>query len=156
MAGLYYEEFEVGHIFRHSIRRTLTETDNTWFTGVTQNPDALHLDEEHCQLESEFGTRIINSCFTLGLMMGIADEDTMLGTVVANLGWDEIRMTKPVLPGDTLHVETEVVEKRDSKSRPQNGIVTLEHRAFNQRNELVGKCRCTTLQKRLPAERSNT
>ena len=148
MAGLFFEEFEVGHIFKHSIRRTITEMDNVMFTAMTHNPAALHLDEEYCKENSEFGTRIVNSCFTLGLMVGISVGETTLGTAVANLGWDEVRFPKPLFHGDTIHVETEVLDKRDSKSRPKDGIVYLEHLAFNQKNELVAKCNRTTLQKR--------
>jgi acyl dehydratase len=151
VAGLYFEEFEVGHIFQHAIRRTITEMDNVMFTAMTHNPAALHLDEEYCKEHSEFGTRIVNSCFTLGLMVGISVGDTTLGTAVANLGWDEVRFPKPLFHGDTIRVETEVLDKRDSKSRPDQGIVFIEHRAFNQKNELVAKCKRTTLQKRKPA-----
>lgn len=151
MPGLFFEEFEVGHIFQHPIRRTITEMDNVMFTAMTHNPAALHLDEEYCKENSEFGTRIVNSCFTLGLMVGISVGDTTLGTAVANLGWDEVRFPKPLFHGDTIRVETEVLEKRDSKSRPNDGIVFLEHRAFNQKSELVAKCKRTTLQKRKSA-----
>ncbi len=151
MPGLFFEEFEVGHIFQHPIRRTITEMDNVMFTAMTHNPAALHLDEEYCKEHSEFGTRIVNSCFTLGLMVGISVGDTTLGTAVANLGWDEVRFPKPMFHGDTIRVETEVLEKRDSKSRPKDGIVFLEHRAFNQKNELVARCKRTTLQKRKSA-----
>jgi acyl dehydratase len=151
MSGLYFEEFEVGHVFRHAIRRTLTEMDNVWFTAMTHNPAALHLDEEYCKNNSEFGTRIVNSCFTLGLMVGISVGETTLGTTVANLGWDEVRFPKPLFHGDTIRVETEVLNKRESKSRPQDGIVFLEHRAYNQRDELVAVCKRTALQKKKPS-----
>ncbi len=151
MPGLYFEEFEVGEVIQHPIRRTVTEMDNVMFSAMTHNPAALHLDEEYCKEHSEFGTRIVNSCLTLGLMVGISVGDTTLGTAVANLGWDEVRFPKPVFHGDTIRIETEILEKRESKSRPNEGIVFLEHRAFNQKNELVGKCKRTTLQKRKPA-----
>jgi acyl dehydratase len=150
MAGLYYEEFQVGQVFDHAIRRTITETDNVLFSTMTHNPAALHLDEEYCREHTEFGQRVVNSCLTLSLMVGISVNDTTLGTTVANLGWDEVRFPKPLFHGDTIHVETEVVELRDSRSRPKNGIVIFEHRAFNQRNELVGVCKRTALMLRRP------
>ena len=150
MAGLYFEEFQVGQVFDHAIRRTVTETDNVLFSTMTHNPAALHLDEEYCREHTEFGQRIVNSCLTLSLMVGISVNDTTLGTAVANLGWDEVRFPRPVFHGDTLRVETEVLELRDSRSRPDNGIVIFEHRAFNQNNELVGVCKRTALMHRKP------
>jgi acyl dehydratase len=151
MAGLYFEEFRVGMLFEHSIRRTVTEADNVFFTAMTHNPAALHLDEEYCRNETEFGQRIVNSAFTLGLMVGISVGDTTLGTTVGNLGWDEVRFPKPLFHGDTVHVESEVLELRESKSRPQNGIVIFEHRAYNQRDELVARCKRSALMLRKPA-----
>ncbi len=146
MAGLYFEELQVGQVFKHAIRRTVTESDNVWFSCITHNPAMLHLDEEYCRTETEFGQRIVNSAFTLGLMVGISVGDTTLGTAVANLGWDEVRFPKPVFHGDTLRIETEVIELRPSKSRPNAGIVTFLHRAYNQRNELVAHCKRSGLQ----------
>ena len=151
MAGLYFEEFHVGQTFQHGLRRTVTETDNVLFSAMTHNPAALHLDEEYCRENSEFGTRIVNSCFTLGLMVGISVGDTTLGTTVANLGWDEVRFPKPLFHGDTVRVESEVSEIRESKSRPQNGIVIFIHRAFNQKNELIAQCKRSALMIRKPA-----
>ncbi|MBR0672938.1 MaoC family dehydratase [Neoroseomonas soli] len=150
MAGLYFEEFEVGQVFRHAIRRTITETDNVWFSAITHNPAALHLDEEYGKT-TEFGARIVNSCFTLGLMVGISVGDTTLGTTVANLGWDEVRFPKPLFHGDTIHVESEVLSKRPSKSRPGQGIVEFMHRAYNQHDVLVGHCRRQALMLGKPA-----
>ncbi|GGJ23831.1 MaoC family dehydratase [Neoroseomonas lacus] len=150
MAGLYFEEFEVGQVFRHAIRRTITETDNVWFSAITHNPAALHLDEEYAK-GTEFGTRIVNSCFTLGLMVGISVGDTTLGTTVANLGWDEVRFPKPLFHGDTIHVESEVLSKRPSKSRPGQGIIEFMHRAYNQHDVLVGHCRRQALMLGKPA-----
>ena len=150
MAGLYFEEFEVGQVFRHAIRRTITETDNVWFSAITHNPAALHLDEEYAK-GTEFGTRIVNSCFTLGLMVGISVGDTTLGTTVANLGWDEVRFPKPLFHGDTIRVESEVLMKRPSKSRPGQGIVEFMHRAYNQHDVLVGHCRRQALMLGRPA-----
>ena len=151
MAGLYFEEFQVGQVFDHAIRRTVTETDNVMFSTMTHNPSALHLDEEYCKTQTEFGQRIVNSCLTLSLMVGISVNDTTLGTTVANLGWDEVRFPKPLFHGDTVHIRTEVLELRESRSRPHNGIVLFEHRAFNQRDELVGVCKRTALMLRRPA-----
>lgn len=150
MAGLYFEEFEVGQVFRHAIRRTITETDNVWFSAITHNPAALHLDEEYGKT-TEFGARIVNSCFTLGLMVGISVGDTTLGTTVANLGWDEVRFPKPLFHGDTIRVETEVLSKRPSRSRPGQGIVEFMHRAYNQHGELVAHCRRSGLMLGKPA-----
>ncbi|MCR5857570.1 MaoC family dehydratase [Mesorhizobium sp. J428] len=151
MAGLYFDELSVGQVFRHEIRRTITEADNVWFSAITHNPAYLHLDEEYCRTETEFGTRIVNSCFTLSLMVGISVGETTLGTAIANLGWDEVRFPRPVFHGDTIRVETEVAELRESKSRPDQGIVTFIHRAYNQKNELVASCRRAGLQKKRPA-----
>ncbi len=145
MAGLYFEEFKVGAVFRHAIRRTVTEADNVFFTALTHNPAAIHLDEEYCKRETEFGKRLVNSAFTLGLMVGISVGDTTLGTTVANLGWDEVRFPKPLFHGDTVRVETEVLELRLSNSRPGNGIVIFEHRAYNQHDELVARCKRSAL-----------
>ena len=151
MAGLYYEDFQVGQLFRHPIRRTVTEADNVFFSALTHNPAALHLDEQYCREHTEYGQRIVNSCFTLGLMVGISVGDTTLGTTVANLGWDEVRFPAPLFHGDTVRVESEVVELRDSRSRPDNGIVILAHRAFNQHGTIVATCRRSALMLRKPA-----
>jgi len=150
MAGLFYEEFQVGQVFDHPIRRTITETDNVIFSTMTHNPAALHLDEEYCRTQTEFGQRVVNSCLTLSLMVGISVNDTTLGTTVANLGWDDVRFPRPLFHGDTIHVRTEVLELRDSRSRPDNGIVIFEHRAFNQADELVGVCKRSALMLRKP------
>lgn len=150
MAGLYFEEFVVGMTFKHAIRRTVTEADNVFFTALTHNPAALHLDEEYCRTQTEFGQRIVNSAFTLGLMVGISVGDTTLGTTVANLGWDAVRFPKPLFHGDTVHVESEVSELRESRSRPENGIVVFEHRAYNQHNDLVATCKRSALMLRKP------
>ncbi len=151
MPGLYFDEMTVGQTFKHPIRRTITEADNVFFSALTHNPALLHLDEEYCRTETEFGQRIVNSAFTLGLMVGISVGDTTLGTAVANLGWDEVRFPKPIFHGDTIRVESEVVELRESKSRPTAGIVTFVHRAFNQRGELVAHCKRSGLQRKRPA-----
>ena len=139
MAGLYFEQFEVGQLFEHAVRRTVTETDNLLFTALTMNPAALHLDAEYCKC-TQFGAPLVNSVFTLGLMVGISVYDTTYGTTIANLGWEKVAFPRPVLVGDTLHIETAVVAKRESRSRSDCGIVTFRHRAFNQRNEEVANC----------------
>ena len=150
MPGVYFDELTVGQIFQHAIRRTITETDNVWFTALTHNPAYLHLDEEYCRTQTEFGQRIVNSGFTLALMVGISVAETTLGTAVANLGWDEVRFPKPLFHGDTVRVESEVIELRESRSRPNAGIVTFVHRAYNQRNELVAHCKRSGLQLKRP------
>ena len=151
MAGLYFEEFTVGQVFDHPIRRTITETDNVLFSTMTHNPAPLHIDEEYCREHSEFGQRVVNSCLTLSLMVGISVNDTTLGTTVANLGWDEVRFPKPLFHGDTVRIQTEVVELRESRSRPHNGIVIFEHRAYNQHDALVAVCKRSALMLRKPA-----
>jgi len=150
LAGLYFEEFSVGQIFHHAIRRTVTEADNVFFSALTHNPAALHLDEEYCREHTEFGQRIVNSSFTLGLMVGISVGDTTLGTTVANLGWDEVRFPAPLFHGDTIRIESEVVALRESKSRPDNGITIFEHRAYKQDGKLVGICKRSALMLRKP------
>ncbi len=149
MAGLWFDELTPGQIFAHDIRRTVTESDNLLFSALTHNPARLHLDAEYMQ-DSEFGRIIVNSTFTLGLMVGVSVGDTTLGTGVANLGWDEVRFPEPVFIGDTLRIETEVLELRQSRSRPDQGIVTFAHRAYNQHNRLVAHCKRTGLQRKRP------
>ena len=151
MPGLYFEEFVVGQRFVHAVRRTVTEADNVFFSALTHNPAPLHLDEEYCREHTEFGQRIVNSAFTLGLMVGISVGDTTLGTTVANLGWDEVRFPKPLFHGDTVHVRSTVLEQRDSRSRPDAGITIFLHEAFNQRNELVATCKRSALMKKKPS-----
>ncbi len=149
MAGLWFEELSVGQVFQHAIRRTVTETDNLLISTLTHNPAQLHLDAEYMKT-TDYGRIIVNSTFTLGLMVGVSVGDTTLGTAVANLGWDEVRFPAPVFIGDTLAIETEVAELRESKSRPDAGIVTFIHRAHNQDGVLVASCRRTGLQRRKP------
>jgi acyl dehydratase len=150
MPGLYYEEFVVGQVFEHVMRRTITEMDNVFFSALTHNPAALHLDEEYCRTETEFGQRIVNSAFTLGLMVGISVGDTTLGTTIANLGWDEVRFPKPLFHGDTVRVKSTVSSLRESRSRPDTGITVFVHEAFNQRGELVAVCKRSALMKKKP------
>lgn len=149
MSGLYFEEFEPGMVVRHAMTRTVTETDNLLFTALTMNPQPLHLDEEFAR-ESMYGQRIVNSVFTLGLVAGIHVSDLTLGTTLGNLGFKEVTFPKPVFIGDTLRVESEVLSARESKSRPTTGIVELEHRAINQRDEVVCVLRRAALMQRKP------
>jgi len=135
--GRWFDELDVGQVFRHTLRRTLTETDNIMFTAMTHNPAQLHLDADYCARETEFGRPLINSYFTLGLIVGISVGDTTLGTAVANLSTDKVRFPKPLFAGDTIRAETTVIALRESKSRPSQGIVTFEHRGYNQNNELI-------------------
>lgn len=151
MAGLYYEEFEIGQVFQHAARRTVTESDNVWFSMMTGNPAAIHIDEDYCRKHTEFGQRIVNSAFTLGLVIGQSVGDTTLGTTVGNLGFEECRFPQPVFHGDTIRSETEVIDKRESKSRPTQGIVTLMHRGYNQHGELIAQCKRPALMMRKPA-----
>lgn len=149
MKGLYYEEFQIGMLFKHALRRTITEADNVTFTAMTHNPSPLHLDAEYMKT-TEFGRPLVNSCLTLSLMVGISVGDTTLGTAVANLGWDDVRFPKPVFHADTLHFETEVIDMRESRSRPNQGIVTFAHRGYNQRDELIASCRRSALMMKQP------
>jgi acyl dehydratase len=141
MPGLYFEEFEVGRLFRHEIRRTVTETDNILFSALTHNPQPLHIDHHFVANETEWAGPLMNSLFTLGLMIGISVNDTTLGTTIANLGMTEVRFPHPLYQGDTVSVTTEVMAKRVSRSRPTAGIVEFEHKAFNQEGVLVAVCR---------------
>ena len=149
MTGLYFEEFTVGHVFEHAITRTVTEMDNVLFTALTHNPQPLHLDEEFSK-KTEFGQRIVNSLFTLGLMVGISVGDTTLGTTIANLGMTDVAFPKPVFHGDTLRMKSIVRSLRASKSRPEAGVVEFEHQAHNQRGELVASCLRSAFMKRKP------
>ncbi len=147
MAGRLYDAWQVGDRLTHDIRRTVTETDNLLFSTMTHNPQPLHLDAEAARA-SEFGQILVNGTFTFALMVGLSVGDTTLGTLVANLGYDKLVHPKPVFIGDTLRAETEVVELRDSKSRPDAGLVTFRHVLINQRDETVCQCLRTALLKR--------
>ena len=139
MAGLWYEEFEVGKLYHHPITRTVTETDNILFSTLTHNAQPLHIDK-HFAAQTEWGRPLMNSFFTLGLMVGISVNDLTLGTTIANLGMTEVKFPAPLFQGDTIHVTTEVVSRRESKSRVDAGIVEFDHRAFNQDGVLVAQC----------------
>ena len=136
MSGRYFDEWQVGDTVAHALTRTVTETDNVLITTLTHNPQPLHLDYE-AAAQSEFKKPLVNSCFTFSLLVGISVHDTTLGTLVANLRFDKVVFPKPVFAGDTLRCESECLELRESKSRPNAGIVTWEHRAINQRGETV-------------------
>ena len=147
MSGLYYEEFEVGMEFKHALTRTVTEMDNVMFCAMTHNPQPLHLDEEYSK-NTFYGQRVVNSLFTLGLIIGVSVDDTTLGTTLGNLGMTDIRFKNPVFHGDTLRSMTRIAGKRESKSRPDTGIVTFEHTGYNQRDEEVAYCIRTGLMKK--------
>ncbi len=144
MAGRFFDEWQVGDRVAHGITRTVTEADNLLISTLTHNPQPMHLDREYAA-QSEFGQPIVNSIFTFGLMIGVSVEDTTLGTLVANLGYDQLKFPAPVFIGDTLRSESECVALRESKSRPNAGIVTWAHRSYNQRGELVCECTRTAL-----------
>jgi acyl dehydratase len=148
--GLYFEDFSVGQTFVHEVRRTVTEMDNMLFCSLTYNPAALHIDHEYAR-GTEFGRPIVNSLFTLGLIIGLSVSDTTFGTTIANLGFEETRFPAPVFHGDTIRSETTVVAIRDSKSRPTQGIVTFDHRGFNQKDQEIAYCRRNALMMRRPA-----
>lgn len=150
MAGMYFEDFVVGDVIRHDVTRTVTETDNLLFTTLTMNVQPLHLDAEFSK-DSIYGQQIVNSVFTLGVVTGVPVQETTLGTTLGNLGFRDIQFPKPVFIGDTLRVETEALDTRVSKSRPDTGIVGIEHRGYNQRDELVCVVRRTALMKRKEA-----
>jgi acyl dehydratase len=150
MAGLYYEEFAVGMEFRHAVTRTVTEMDNVMFCAMTHNPQPLHLDEEFAK-KTEYGQRIVNSLFTLGLVIGVTVAETTLGTTIGNLGMTDIRFKHPVFHGDTIHVTTRIKEMRESKSRPDAGLIVFEHFGWNQRDQEVAYCVRTGLMRKRPA-----
>src|ERR1051326_5428444 len=150
MAGLHFEEFVEGQVFEHGLTRTVTEMDNVLFTTLTMNPQPLQLDSEFAKT-TEFGRPLVNSIFTLGLVIGISVGDTTLGTTVANLGMTDVRFPKPVFHGDTVRARTTVISTRRSKSRSDAGIVEFEHGGLNQRGGDVATCRRAALMKTKPA-----
>src|SRR5690606_21703505 len=148
MPGIYFDEAEVGTTIRHGLTRTVTETDNVLFCAITHNPQPLHLDAEYAK-QTEFGQRVFNSMYTAAFACGVSVEDTTMGTLVVNLGFEKMTFPKPVFINDTLRVESLIADKRESKSRPNAGVVTFEHRVFNQRDELMCSIiRVAMLQKR--------
>ena len=150
--GLYFEDFRVGEHHAHRLRRTVTQMDNMLFSNMTLNPQPLHIDAHFCATETEWGKPLMNSLFTLGLMIGISVNDLTVGTTIANLGMTDVRFPAPLFEGDTLHCTTEVVAARTSKSRPDAGIVDFLHKAFNQADVLVAECRRQAfMRRRTPA-----
>ncbi len=148
--GRYLEDFTVGEVIRHRLTRSVTQMDNMLFSNMTLNPQPLHIDADFCAKETEWGRPIVNSLFTLGLMIGISVNDTTVGTTIANLGMTDVKFPAPVFEGDSLHCTTEVAAVRESKSRPDAGIVEFIHRAFNQDGKLVAECRRQAFMKRAP------
>ncbi len=149
MAGLYYEDFKPGMEFKHALTRTVTEMDNILFCAMTHNPQPLHLDEEFAK-KTEYGQRIVNSLFTLGLVVGVTVGDTTLGTTLGNLGMTDVRFKHPVFHGDTIRAVTRIKEMRESKSRPTAGLVVFEHTGFNQRDQEIAYCLRTGLMRKRP------
>ncbi|GAA5512983.1 mesaconyl-CoA hydratase [Deinococcus carri] len=148
--GRYFEELTPGTVIRHRVTRTITEADNVFFTTMTMNPQPLHLDREYAAA-TEFGQPLVNSMLTLSLLVGLSVPELTLGTLVANLGLTDVVFPKPVFHGDTIRAESEVLEVRESKSRPSAGLVTVEHRAVNQRGEVVARCKRTALMQKKPS-----
>ena len=148
--GLYFEDFVVGETTEHRYTRTVTQMDNMLFSNMTLNPQPLHIDRHFCEQETEWGQPLMNSLFTLGLMIGIQVSDMTVGTTIANLGMTDVKFPKPVFHGDTLHVVSEVLTVRASKSRPDAGIVEFKHTAINQRGEVVAECTRQALMKKKP------
>jgi acyl dehydratase len=149
--GLYFEDFAVGRVFSHRLRRTVTQMDNMLFSNMTLNPQPLHIDAHFCATETEWGKPLMNSLFTLGLMIGISVNDTTVGTTIANLGMTDVRFPAPLFEGDTVRATTEVLAARGSKSRNDAGIVEFLHRAFKQDDALVAECRRSAFMRRRPA-----
>jgi acyl dehydratase len=139
--GIYFDDLVVGHLYEHPLRRTVTQMDNMLFSNMTLNPQPLHIDRHFCEHETEWGQPLMNSLFTLGLMIGIQVAHMTVGTTIANLGMEEVRFPHPLFEGDTVHCTTEILSKRESNSRPGAGIVQFHHRAYNQDNKLVAECR---------------
>ena len=149
MPGRYYDDLEVGQRIRHSLGRTVTEADNVWFSCLTMNPQSLHVDF-HAAAKAEFGKPLVNSLFTLGLMVGMSVNDTTFGTTLANLGMKDVRFPKPLFQGDTVKVRTTVLSKRESKTRPNEGIVNFFHETMNQNAEVVATCERAALMRKRP------
>ena len=149
--GLYFEDFTVGSSMRHRLTRTVTQMDNMLFSNMTLNPQPLHIDAHFCATETEWGRPLMNSLFTLGLMIGISVNDTTVGTTIGNLGMSEVKFPAPLFEGDTVHCTTEVLGKRESHSRPTAGIVDFHHRAYNQDDKLVAECKRQAFMIKRPA-----
>ena len=148
--GLYFEDFSVGQVFRHRLTRTVTQMDNMLFSNMTLNPQPLHIDRHFCEQETEWGQPLMNSLFTLGLMIGIQVSDMTVGTTIANLGMTDVRFPNPLFEGDTVNATTEVLGARESKSRPDAGLIEFHHRAFKQDGKLVAECKRTAFMRKRP------
>jgi acyl dehydratase len=148
--GLYFEDMQIGMVIRHRLTRTVTQMDNMLFSNMTLNPQPLHIDAHFCATETEWGRPLMNSLFTLGLMIGISVNDTTVGTTIANLGMSDVKFPAPLFEGDSIHCTTEIVSRRESKSRPDSGIVDLVHRAYRQDDVLVAECRRQALMRKRP------
>jgi acyl dehydratase len=148
--GLYFEDFFVGRVFNHRLTRTVTQMDNMLFSNMTLNPQPLHIDAHFCATETEWGKPLMNSLFTLGLMIGISVNDTTVGTTIANLGMTDVKFPAPLFEGDTIRATTDVLAVRESKSRPDAGLVEFLHRAYKQDGVLVAECRRTAFMRRRP------
>jgi acyl dehydratase len=149
--GLYFEDFVAGELYEHRLTRTVTQMDNMLFSNMTLNPQPLHIDRHFCETETEWGQPIMNSLFTLGLMIGMSVNDLTVGTTIANLGMTDVKFSHPLFEGDTVRATTEVIGKRPSKSRPGAGIVEFHHRAYNQNGKLVAECRRQAFMRMRPA-----
>ncbi|MCI0468339.1 MAG: MaoC family dehydratase [Beijerinckiaceae bacterium] len=148
--GIFFEDFVIGEVTGHKLTKTVTQMDNMLFSNMTLNPQPLHIDVHFCATETEWGRPLVNSLFTLGLMIGISVNDLTLGTTIANLGMTEVKFPAPLFEGDTLNVTTEVLAKRLSESRLDAGIVEFLHRAYQQEGRLVAECRRQAFMKRRP------
>jgi len=149
--GMYFDDFEVGRLYEHTLRRTVTEMDNMLFSNMTLNPQPLHIDRHFCEEETEWGQPLMNSLFTLGLMIGMSVNDLTVGTTIANLGMTEVKFPNPLFQGDTVRSTTEIIGKRESKSRPDAGILEFLHKAYKQDGKLVAECRRSAFMKKRPA-----
>ena len=149
--GMYFEDFEPGRIYEHTLRRTVTQMDNMLFSNMTLNPQPLHIDRHFCETETEWGQPLMNSLFTLGLMIGMSVNDLTVGTTIANLGMVEVKFPNPLFEGDTVHSTTEILGKRESRSRPDAGILEFHHRAYKQDGTLVAECKRQAFMKKRPA-----
>ena len=150
--GLYFEDFEIGRLYEHRLTRTVTQMDNMLFSNMTLNPQPLHIDAHFCAMETEWGRPLMNSLFTLGLMIGISVTDLTVGTTIANLGMTEVRFPSPLFENDTVHCTTEIIGKRESRSRSDAGIVEFLHKTYNQEGKLVAECKRQAFMKRRPRE----
>ena len=151
--GLYFEDFEIGRLYEHRLTRTVTQMDNMLFSNMTLNPQPLHIDAHFCAMETEWGRPLMNSLFTLGLMIGISVTDLTVGTTIANLGMTEVRFPSPLFENDTVHCTTEIIGKRESRSRSDAGIVEFLHKTYNQEGKLVAECKRQAFMKRRPREK---